>query len=392
MEVIRELITCKFCEHRLIDPIVLPCGETICAEHAHPDSSYVKCMLCQNLHEIPEKGFPRNKSIARSLEMGIDRVMYGKGYSIAIESIGKLRSAIESYNEVKNNKELFIYEFFEHLRNKIDAFCEQHKVSFDKMIVEEIRTNLKDYETACKTNLSRSHFDSVVDAMEELSSLSKTLGASSTSDDRLWRQIDVKARKKRDEVNVKLDELKHQLLLNKSNKFIVQNFSQIQKNYGDFDLFRLDDTKKIAELTRKLYTGNYSLQSLYNKKYMCAPDRGQKPLVTYRERRIYDDAEAFRFVALENGLTGIQSLSNQNYVLCNLSFELLASATQVEFVNHRFEIVFAFHDTDIIGIRSAANGKYVSVERGIGRPVLALATTFGESEMFKLKKWEKRSD
>lgn len=164
--------------------------------------------------------------------MGIDRVMYGKGYSIAIESIGKLRSAIESYNEVKNNKELFIYEFFEHLRNKIDAFCEQHKVSFDKMIVEEIRTNLKDYETACKTNLSRSHFDSVVDAMEELSSLSKTLGASSTSDDRLWRQIDVKARKKRDEVNVKLDELKHQLLLNKSNKFIVQNFSQIQKNYG----------------------------------------------------------------------------------------------------------------------------------------------------------------
>lgn len=136
----------------------------------------------------------------------------------------------------------------------------------------------------------------------------------------------------------------------------------------------------------------YSLQSIFNKKYVCAPDRGQKPLVTYRERRIYDDSEAFRFVALDNGLTAIQSLSNQNFVLCNLSFELLASANQPEFINHKFEIVFAFHDTEIIGIKSAANGKYVSVERAIGKPVLALASTFGENEMFKIKKWEKRTE
>jgi len=68
--------------------------------------------------------------------------------------------------------------------------------------------------------------------MEDMASLSKTLSASSSSDDRLWRQIEVKAKKKREEVNAKLDDLKHQLLLNKSNKFIVQNFSQIQKNYG----------------------------------------------------------------------------------------------------------------------------------------------------------------
>lgn len=166
--------------------------------------------------------------------MGIDRALYGKGYSNAIESINKLRTAIESYNDVKNNKDLFIHEFFAHLKNKIDAFNEKHKVSFDKMIIDEIRTNLKDYESACKTNCARSHFDSVVDAMEEMASLSKTLNVSSTSDDRLWRQIDVKAKKKRDEVNSKLDDLKHQLLLNKSNKFIVQNFSQIQKNYGYF--------------------------------------------------------------------------------------------------------------------------------------------------------------
>lgn len=171
--------------------------------------------------------------------MGIDRVLYGKGYSNAIESIGKLRYAVESYNEVKNNKELFILEFFGHLKSKIDKFCEQHKMSFDKVIIEEIRTNLKDYENACKINCARNHYDSVLDAMEELASLSKTLSASSNSDDRLWRQIDVKARKKRDEVNAKLDELKHQLLLNKSNKFIVQNFSQIQKNYGYIFFYKI---------------------------------------------------------------------------------------------------------------------------------------------------------
>lgn len=57
MEAIRELIACKYCEHRLVDPIVLPCGETVCAEHALPQNTYFKCTLCQTVHEIPDKGF-----------------------------------------------------------------------------------------------------------------------------------------------------------------------------------------------------------------------------------------------------------------------------------------------------------------------------------------------
>ena len=133
---------------------------------------------------------------------------------------------------MKNSKEQFIIDFFEHLKNKIDMFMEQHKMSFDKMIIEEIRSNLKDYESACKANCSRNHFDTVLDAMEEASHLSRALNGSSMSDERLWRQVEVKAKRKRDEVHAKLDDLKHQLLLNKSNKFIVQNFSQIQRNYG----------------------------------------------------------------------------------------------------------------------------------------------------------------
>lgn len=109
-----------------------------------------------------------------------------------------------------------------------------------------------------------------------------------------------------------------------------------------------------------------------------------------RERRLYDDAEAFRFVEIEHGLTAIQSLCNEKYLLCNLTFEVHAATSQVEFINHRFEIVFAFHDTEIIGIRSACNGKYLSVERALNKPVVAVGNTFGESEMFKLKKWERR--
>lgn len=144
------------------------------------------------------------------------------------------------------------------------------------------------------------------------------------------------------------------------------------------------------ELRKKLYTGYFCLQSIFNKKYVCAPQQGQKPLVTYRERRLYDNSEAFKFVELENGLTAIQSLSNDKFLLCNLTFEVIAATSQVEFVNHRFEIIFAFHDNDIVGIRSMCNGKYLSVERMINRPILAMGNTFGENEMFKLKKWEKR--
>lgn len=235
MEVVNELITCKFCLNRLIDPVVLPCGETICGEHANPDQSYIKCQLCQTLHEIPDEGFVRNKSVARSLEMGIDRALYGKVYSGALESINRLKSSIEAYNEIKNNKEMFIFDYFAHLKNKIDLFCEQNKMSFDKMVIEEIRSNLKDYENACKTNCSQNTFESVFGAMEELNSSSKALN-STTMDEKVWKAVDIKARKKSEEVNAKLDELKYQLLMNKSYKFIVQNFSQIQKTYGYFFL------------------------------------------------------------------------------------------------------------------------------------------------------------
>lgn len=125
-----------------------------------------------------------------------------------------------------------------------------------------------------------------------------------------------------------------------------------------------------------------------NKRYICVPKGGQSPLVTARERPV--DTEAFRFVELENGLTAIQSLSNEKFLICNLTFELLAATSNVEYINHRFEIVFAFYDTNIIGIKSICNNKFVTADNKLNKPLVAMGNSFGEMEMFKVKQFEKR--
>lgn len=296
MDIIKDLVTCKLCAQRLVDPIVLPCGETVCSEHARPDAGYVKCTLCMKVHEIPDKsgGFVRNKALARALEHGIDQhpgpqqqlqqaqtnsmissggmspppyesavgsninanltglITPNKAYTNASESVQRLRNSIEAYNEVKNNKELFIYEFFAHLRNKLDIFCEQGGniggggggaagkmaemdggaawlPSYEKMIVDEIRTNMREYESICKATSARSQFESVFDAIDELNACQRVL-AFAVGDEKQSRAIELKARKKNSDVHDKLEELRQKLLLNRAPKFIAQNFLRL-KNY-----------------------------------------------------------------------------------------------------------------------------------------------------------------
>ena len=65
-----NIFTCKVCNKYLKNPVVLPCGETICNEHvdlkaAENESNYFiyKCQICNVDHKAFEEGFSSSKAL-----------------------------------------------------------------------------------------------------------------------------------------------------------------------------------------------------------------------------------------------------------------------------------------------------------------------------------------
>lgn len=91
MEIIKEMISCKLCHNRLVDPVVLPGGAAIYNEHSGTGYEF-KCTLCSNSHEIPLNGFVKIESIAKGLEMNIDQTIFGDNYAGALENLSRLKN------------------------------------------------------------------------------------------------------------------------------------------------------------------------------------------------------------------------------------------------------------------------------------------------------------
>ena len=58
-----DLLTCKACKKLFVDPLLLPCGENVCAlcvtrnKKSANRSNIFSCNVCYKHHEIPDAGF-----------------------------------------------------------------------------------------------------------------------------------------------------------------------------------------------------------------------------------------------------------------------------------------------------------------------------------------------
>jgi hypothetical protein len=151
MIIYKELCICdlKECKLYLENPIVLPCGSTICKEHVenHEDTYY--CTLCDKAHVIPENGFPINEMVIKYNEI---RIQLNETEKITIDSYGKLERKIQE--QIGLNSENLIYEYFSNLRNQVDLHREQMIEEIHKRS-EEILKQLKELEERCKMNAAK---------------------------------------------------------------------------------------------------------------------------------------------------------------------------------------------------------------------------------------------
>ena len=68
LDKIKTLFNCDICNHSLVDPISLPCGNNVCNEHLQTwrdlnEINSFTCGICEDKHVVPEKGFKVNKQI-----------------------------------------------------------------------------------------------------------------------------------------------------------------------------------------------------------------------------------------------------------------------------------------------------------------------------------------
>jgi len=120
LEKIKDLFNCKICEDVLVDPIILPCGETVCKAHTDQISKE-KSLLCSETHLVPKKEFLENRVVKNLLENRANKINFNfsqfKDYNKILQDLNKNLKKIEAIRKDPDN---YICEYFGELTRQVD--------------------------------------------------------------------------------------------------------------------------------------------------------------------------------------------------------------------------------------------------------------------------------
>ena len=116
----KRLIICKLCHETLEDPIILPCGKTICSKHLDNETNNFICNLCDNLHNKAVDKFPVNE-IANELVqicddyVDLNLVDLGADYNCAKDQCKQLNALINESELLTTDPAFYINDYFSRL-------------------------------------------------------------------------------------------------------------------------------------------------------------------------------------------------------------------------------------------------------------------------------------
>lgn len=155
---LRQILICKICNECYEDPVILPCGKSICSKHAISDKeaakdNVFKCLFCVKNHPISSDGFIKNEELNKLLDVAdkyaIIDDMLGKRNKKAIELCTELEELIKQSEILSKDPYLFIYDYFSKLKSDLDLNREQCiqmiNVKYHRFLseIEEAESNAK---------------------------------------------------------------------------------------------------------------------------------------------------------------------------------------------------------------------------------------------------------
>jgi hypothetical protein len=155
IESVKKIITCKWCNYTLDEPVFLPCGETICKKHElnfkQGTSEYCKC--CGQPHKLKDsEHFPVNKMARDLLLSKLQELDFGADFKMAQTKLENLKWCLNHYEVLKKNPEDFIFEFFNKLRNKVDL-AREDLIQKINDCSEKLMSEIAAYEKECRDNI-----------------------------------------------------------------------------------------------------------------------------------------------------------------------------------------------------------------------------------------------
>jgi hypothetical protein len=151
-ETIKQVITCKLCQSILDEPVLLPCGETVCRKHTIEISNNT-CRFCDKVHVLKgSEQFPANKAFQVLLEFKIKELDFGPNHKKASELVNKLNHFINDYNSLIEQPDEYISEYFSKQRNNVDLAREKLILKINQTS-DGLISKIDLEEKECKVNI-----------------------------------------------------------------------------------------------------------------------------------------------------------------------------------------------------------------------------------------------
>lgn len=240
---VEDLFDCDLCQQLLIEPISLRCGNTICKRHLDyqlndksSDGNSIKCMLCHKKHTVPEEGFVVNKLIQNALHIKFNTLKLNPVYDECKKEIEASRERVAKIETMKNDPEIYIYEYFEEIKRKVDLRREDLKLKIDDYsndIIKSINTT----QVVC-TRLSKDVNKFSTDIEESKKELDKLIHQFDTieNDEKKFGDIKKNVSGLNQKFSTAIDRYKDSLIRNKEYSFSFKE-QTIEDVFGCFSVY-----------------------------------------------------------------------------------------------------------------------------------------------------------
>jgi hypothetical protein len=176
----KSQVTCSYCSKIYKDPIVLPCGDSICREHLSDKDvlkvNRIKCKKCNEEFGVKNNEFKSNEDLRKLTEsqsyFSEDEIVLKQELE---ESIQKFFEFYDKFAQKKTQLDSDVYNYFHELRFQVDEHRERLKEKIDDIVLAMI-DRIKKHEEAYLKNLNENTlvFDYSKSLVDELAGVEET--------------------------------------------------------------------------------------------------------------------------------------------------------------------------------------------------------------------------
>ena len=267
-----DLYSCDKCKLFLQDPILLPCGNTVCLQHVSQNRKVYSCGQCNQHHEIPDSGFPFNKKILESISRNEHLTSETKAAKDALDQLDLLINQ----NKYLLNKDKFIYDYFYEIKAKIESHRDKlASVSREDEIRKIINEKAGDFlsilnenEDYCKINAEQIDNNFLYEFNNEKISkwkLQLTNSSSPSPNSLTIQDIIREIASSKENLELDIQNYKNDLLMHKTYEFISSQNNEVgQLLIKDLHPIRIKTVKSKTSLIDAHSDGITSLLVLKN--------------------------------------------------------------------------------------------------------------------------------